>query len=174
MGQYVNIDCEKLRAFVNKLNSAARVDLNKEILVFLEALSDEFLRIVVDEIIRTKTVDTRLLLNSFQKGGDENIYILNEGGMTIEVGTNVTYASYVNDGHWLNPKGVDTRWVPGHSDGEHFIYDPSANTGMLLKQKWIEGTHYFDSAVGIIEKMIPHFLDRKIQEWAQKYFSEFM
>lgn len=173
-GRYVNIDCESLRAFVNKLNSAARDDFNKELLTFLEGIADEFLRIVEDEIIRTEAVDTRLLLNSFQKGGNGNVYILNEGDITIEVGTNVTYASYVNDGHWKNPKGVDTRWVPGDWDGRHFIYNPDSKTGMLLKQDWVKGTHYFDNAVRIIKKMIPQLLDRKVQEWTRKYFSEFI
>ena len=62
------------------------------------------------ELCRTRSsgnrsVDTRLLLNSFSKGEQDNVFVLNEGSMTIEVGTNVKYAEYADKGHWLNPKG---------------------------------------------------------------------
>lgn len=172
--QYVSIETTDLRRFIDKLSTAGKGQFQKELLIFLEGIADEFLRIVEDEIIRTQTVDTRLLLNSFHKGGTDNVYVLNQGEMTIEVGTNVTYASYANDGHWTNPKGVETRWVPGYWNGEHFIYQPSAKTGMLLKQKWVEGSHYFDSAIRCMEQMIPDVLEAKIQQWADEYFREFM
>ena len=63
-----------------------------------------------------------------------------------------------------------TRWVPGRWNGDRFIYDPSSKTGMLLKQKWVPGKHYWDSALRIIEKMFPKLLDRKMQEWIDRYF----
>ncbi len=173
--RYVDVDTTDLRKFIDKVNKAGRGEqFKKELLVFLEGIADEFLRIVEDEIIRKKSVDTRLLLNSFHKGDDGNVYILNEGDMTIEVGTNVTYASYVNDGHWTNPKGVATRWVPGKWIGKHFVYDPGAETGMLLKQKWIEGSHYFDNAIHCMEQMLPNLLEAKLQQWAEDYFGEYM
>lgn len=140
---YVKIDTSDLKGFVGKLDKAAQGEFKKELVNFMEGLGYEFLRIVQDEIIRKQTVDTRLLLNSFSKGEQDNIFVLNEGSMTIEVGTNVKYAEYADKGHWLNPKGVNTRFVPGYWQGEHFIYEPGAKTGMLLKQKWIEGSHYW-------------------------------
>lgn len=172
--RYVSIETTEMRRFIDKVNIAGKGQFRKDLLIFLEGIADEFLRIVEDEIIRTQTVDTRLLLNSFHKGGTDNVFVLNQGEMTIEVGTNVTYASYANDGHWTNPKGVATRWVPGYWNGEHFIYQPGAKTGMLLKQKWVEGSHYFDSAIRCMEQMIPDVLEAKIQQWADEYFREFM
>lgn len=172
--RYVSFDTSELKKFVEKLNDLGGGEFKKELNVFLDAIGNEFLRIVEDEIIRTQTVDTRLLLNSFQRGSNENVFSLSEGDMTLEVGTNVTYASYANDGHWTNPKGVATRWIPGYWSGEHFTYDPGAKTGMLLKQKWIEGSHYFDSAARIMEKMLPEVMERKMQQWIDKYFSDFL
>jgi len=169
-GSYVKIDTSELDIFVKKLNAAGRGGFKRELQVFLEGLAEDFLRLVQDEIIQKRIVDTRLLLHSFHKGDSNNVYQWADGGMTVEVGTDLEYASYVNDGHWTNQKGVRTRWVPGYWDGETFIYDPAAKTGMLLKQKWVEGTHYLDSALRLMEQMIPHTLEEKLQEWLDSYF----
>nr|DAU59634.1 MAG TPA: type I neck protein [Caudoviricetes sp.] len=154
--------------------AGAGKEFEKEVAVFLEALADEFLIYVQNYIIRLGNVDTRLLLNSFQKNSEGNVYTLSDGGFEIEVGTNVKYASYVNNGHLLNPKGVSTRFVPGRWNGDSFIYDPNAKTGMLLKQRRIEGSHYFDKAINLIEKTAPQFMEKKLQQWADKYFSDFI
>jgi len=180
-GRYVSIDNTELRRFVERLNRAGRGKaFEKELHKFLDALAVDFLANVQDAIIRAGSVDTRLLLNSFQKSGEGNVFISKEGGLQLEVGTNVEYASFVNDGHWLNPKGVDMRWVPGHWTGPpgdknaRFIYEPGAQTGMLLKQKWVEGSHYFDDAVRLMERIAPMYMEGKVQEWLDKYFGDFL
>lgn len=171
----MRIDATELRRFVERLNQAGRgKEFEKELSRFLDAIAVEFLSYVQDFIIQAGSVDTRLLLNSFQKSGEGSVFIAQEGGLQIEVGTNVEYASFVNDGHWLNPKGVDMRWVPGEWQGERFIYQPGAKTGMLLKQKWIEGSHYFDDAIRLMERMAPQFMERKMQQWLEQYFSDFV
>ncbi len=174
-GRYVSIDTTELRRFIERLNQAGRgKEFEKELSRFLDAIAVEFLSYVQDFIIQAGSVDTRLLLNSFQKSGEGNVFIAQEGGLQIEVGTNVEYASFVNDGHWLNPKGVDMRWVPGEWQGERFIYQPGAKTGMLLKQKWIEGSHYFDDAIRLMERMAPQFMERKMEQWLGQFFSDFL
>ena len=174
-GRYVSIDTTELRRFIERLNQAGRgKEFEKELSRFLDAIAVEFLSYVQDFIIQAGSVDTRLLLNSFQKSGEGNVFIAQEGGLQIEVGTNVEYASFVNDGHWLNPRGVDMRWVPGEWHGERFIYQPGAKTGMLLKQKWIEGSHYFDDAIRLMERMAPQFMERKIEQWLGQFFSDFL
>ena len=174
-GKYVRIDATELRRFVERLNQAGRgKEFEKELSRFLDAIAVEFLSYVQDFIIQAGSVDTRLLLNSFQKSGEGNVFIAQEGGLQIEVGTNVEYASFVNDGHWLNPRGVDMRWVPGEWQGERFIYQPGAKTGMLLKQKWIEGSHYFDDAIRLMERMAPQFMERKMEQWLGQFFSDFL
>ena len=62
----------------------------------------------------------------------------------------------------------------GEWQGESFIYQPGAKTGMLLKQKWIEGSHYFDDAIRLMERMAPQFMERKMEQWLGQFFSDFL
>lgn len=168
---YVDIDMSDFKAFFGSVEKAAKGEFRKEFELFLEGLGNEFLRILQDEIIRRKVMDSRQLLASFEKGGDGNVWELKEGGLILEVGTNVDYASYVNDGHWTNTKGVERRWVPGYWEGDRFIYDPAEKkTGMLLKQHWVEGKHYWDSALRILDRIYPELLEAKLQQWLDNYF----
>ena len=169
-----SVDFSQYKAFIERLKQAGSGDFKNELALFLEGAGYELLRIVQDEIIRLKVMDTRLLLQSFYKGREENVWTLDEGNLTLEIGTNVKYATYVNDGHWLNPKGVDSRFVPGRWEGHRFIYDPDAKTGMVLKQKWVEGAHYWENALRSFEKIFPELLDTMVQRWIDKYFSDFL
>ena len=166
----VQFDFSSFEDFIGRLQSAANGDFKNELTKFMQGLGAEFLRIVQDEIVRRNVVDTRLLLAGFHQGGDDNVWEISDGGLTLEVGTNVTYAAFVNDGHWTNPKGVERRWVPGRWDGRRFIYDPNASTGMALKQQWVEGAHYWEGAIGIFEKIFPKLLEKKLQDWLNTYF----
>lgn len=167
----VTVELSEFREFFSRCRSAARGDFKKECEQYLEAIGQEFLRILEDEIIRRKVMDTRLLLASFHKDGESNVWIISDGGLTLEVGTSVKYAGYVNDGHWTNPKGVKVRFVPGAWEGDRFIYDPTAEGGMMLKQKWVPGAHYWESALRILDAMLPTLLDAKLQEWIDQYFT---
>lgn len=173
-GKVIQIDFSQVSAFFSRLQAAAKGDFKKELENFLEALGVEFLRLCEDEIIRRKVVDTRLLLNSFQKGDQDNVWVWSDGKMKLEVGTNVEYAKYVNDGHWTCSKGEIGRFVPGVWQGDKFVYSPGAKTGMYLKQQWVEGKHYWESALRLIEKKYPEYLERKLDEWIGKYFGDFM
>ena len=167
---YVEIDMSDFKKFFGRVERAAKGDFRKEFELFLEGLGNEFLRILQDEIMRREVLDSRQLLASFQRGADGNVWELTEGGLTLEVGTNISYANYVNDGHWMNTKGVERRFVPGYWQGDRFIYDPAAEGGMMLKQHWVEGAHYWDSALRIIERIYPEILEVKLQEWLDSYF----
>ena len=94
----VDVDVSEFREFFSRIGQAASGDFRHEMELFLEGLGNEFLRVLQDEIIRRKVMDTRQLLASFEKGAQGNIWELTEGDLTLEVGTNVEYASYVNDG----------------------------------------------------------------------------
>ncbi|MEC2038244.1 HK97 gp10 family phage protein [Bacillus altitudinis] len=161
-----------LDQFIEELDAAINGDLRAEYEEWLEAMGYQFLDIVQDEIIRTKTVDARRLLNSFQKGDRENVFSMDSGGLTLDVGTNLEYASYTNDGHFtIDPsKNQDRRWVPGRWVGDRFEYDPNAETGMLLKFQWVEGTGYWDNALTIFERMFERALDNKLQRWINQQF----
>ncbi|MCC8157312.1 MAG: HK97 gp10 family phage protein [Oscillospiraceae bacterium] len=175
MANTVNVDVSEMRAFFQKMGGAS-ADFKAEMSLWLDAVGNEFLRIVQDEIIRRQVLDTRLLLASFEKGADDNVWIKSDGDLTLEVGSSTNYAGYVNDGHWTNPKGVSMRFVPGYWEGERFIYSPGYTdedghaAGMVLKQHWVEGAHYFDSALRILDAMFPDLMEAKIQQWKNKYF----
>ena len=183
----VEFDFSDLDEFVKKLGSAARGDFKAELVKFMQGLATDFLRIVQDEIIRRKVVDSRLLLASFHQSGEDNVWEISDDGLTLEVGTAVKYAQIANDGHCTVkentpgayrtkkdgkkiPAGTLVRFVPGYWSGNRFVYDRNAKTGMVLKQQWIEGKHYWEGAIRILEKMFPEVLDKKVQEWLDKYF----
>lgn len=171
---YVNFDFSDMKAFFNRVRQAGGGDFKKALELFLEGLGMDFLRIVQDEIIRRDVVDTSLLLQSFQKGDKGSVWVMREGDLTLEIGSNVKYAKFVNDGHWTNKKGQAGRFVPGAWEGGKFTYDSGAKTGMYLKQKWVPGKPYWDSAVRAIEKIAPKALEAKLQEWLSSYFKDYI
>lgn len=168
--KYVEIDFTEQKRFFGALEAAARGGFRKELELFLEGIGVDFLTTIQEEILRLKVVDTSLLLHSFHKGNDNNVWEITDGGLTLEVGSSAEYAGYVNDGHWTNPKGVETRFVPGYWKGDHFVHDRNAKGGMVLKQKWVEGKRYYDSVLHILEKMFPEMVRGKLDEWLEKYF----
>lgn len=170
MATSIDFDLSQYRDFFQQMSKAGDVDFKRELGLFLEGLGNEFLRVLEEEIIRREVMDKRLLLHSFQRGDENGVWQMDVEGLTLEVGTAVNYASYVNDGHWTNPKGVDARWVPGHWEGDRFTYDPSSDEGMLLKQHWVQGAHFWESALRIVERVFPGLLERKLQAWIDRYF----
>ena len=170
----VQINFGDLESFLARIRQASRGDFEKEMKLFLESLGTEFLRLVQDEIIRRDVTDTRLLLHSFTQGDKDNVWISSNNGLTLEVGTNLEYAAFVNDGHWTCKKGEKSRFVPGTWQGDHFIYNKNADTGMVLKQQWVEGAKYWEEALRLFEYMYPELLAKKFDKWLRKYFCDFM
>ena len=160
----------EFRAFFQSMERAAKGDFRKEFELFLEGVGVDFLRVVQDEIERRKVLDSRLLLASFEKGGDGNVWELTDGGLTLEVGTNVEYATWVENGHTQEPG----RFVPGYFQEKNgkdvFVYEPGAETGMVLKEKLVNGKHYFESALRIYDKIFRAEAEAKLQEWLDSYF----
>lgn len=166
MEDCLKVDLSEYEAFVRRMSTASGA-FKKEFDNFLEALGVEFLRVVQETIITTNTMDTRRLLNSFSKGSQDGVWEAGDGFLTV--GTNVEYAELANDGHNQN-----ARFVPGYWQGDKFIYSPDANTGMMLTTRWVEGKHYWDIALKAMDKIIPKFAEKKLEEWLTNYFSEFL
>ena len=179
----ITLDINDLKRFRDKLNQAKNGGFREHIAKALGQLGDEFLKIVQDEIMRRQVVDTGNLFESFHRGSNENIMEFTASGMKLEleVGSLLEYASYVNDGHWTNPEGVVMRFVPGDvkldSDGKitEFTYNPNPKkkTGMMLKQKWVPGKHYWEAALRLLEKKSPGILDKELQDYLDKQFGGF-
>lgn len=62
------------------------------------------------------------------------------------------------------------RFVPGYMVGEKFVYDSSAKSGIMLKQRFIKGKRFWEKGIGIIEKMLPGLMEKKVQQWFDSYF----
>lgn len=45
---------------------------------------------------------------------------------------------------------------------------------MVLKMKWVEGSHYWESSIRILEKLYPELLEKKLQSWLDEYFKDFL
>lgn len=160
----IDVDTSQLENFFNCVDNSTN-DLKKELLAYQKGIGIEFLDILQNEIIRKHVVDTRLLLSSFQLGDKNNYWKLTQGKLTLEVGTNVEYAKWVNDGHNQN-----SRFVPGVWHGSRFEYIKGAKTGMMLTAKFVEGYHYWESAIKILEKMMPNIMENKIKNWLKNNF----
>lgn len=178
----VEVDVSDIRAFFEKLRKAANGDFEKELNTFLDGIGQEFLRIVEDNIVsRHRNTGNGLLISSFHKGAKDNVWELRDGGLTLEVGTNVEYAAYVNDGHmtfdpartrhFTLPNGDLARFVPGRwISSKRFEYDPSAKSGMILKLHFVEGIHYWEPSVEAIKDIMEEACARKMEEWLDSYF----
>ena len=149
-----------LDRLISQLQTACDGGLKAEYQVWLEDMGLEFLDIIQDELIKENAVDTGRLLKSFTQGDKENHFFLSKGGLTLEVGTQLEYAS----------SSGERRWVPGRLTGSRFEYDPNASTGMMLASQWIEGNGYWDHAVMLYEQMFEQSLDRKLQSWFDRHF----
>ena len=136
---YSNIDISEYIEFFNRVQRAASRDFKAEFKQFLEACAFEFLTDVQNEIIARKAVDTGLMVNSFGKGRAYNIWEESDTG--YEVGSNIEYTKYVNDGH--------------HSSGGGC---------------WIEGKHFWEAAVRITNKKFPKYIQKRFDEWVAHLF----
>lgn len=179
---HFDVDMSDFRTFFNQIDRAARGDFRRELEIFLEGLGVEFLRLVQDEFInRHKNTGHVQLLASFSKDDEQNIWRYTDDGLTLEIGSSLEYAGYVNDGHrTLDPaetkyftlsNGEKARFVPGYWKGRRFIYDPQAEGGMVLKYHWVEGLHFWEAAMQAMEQLCPEFLESKLAEWLDEYFA---
>lgn len=146
------------------LKEAASGGFSRQAAKWLEQSGQDFLDMVQGELISSQTIDTERLFSSFQKGDADHIWIAESGGLSLEVGSNLEYASFVNDGRWTT-EGDGVKWVPGYFQGARFVYDPASSTGMALKKKWVSGTGYWDNALILFEQVFAKSLEQKLRQW---------
>lgn len=159
------IDVSELEALAVKAERCQR-NLKSYIARSLDELGEQFLDMIVSEIKANGNVISSKLANSFRKGGEGNIYRLDAGGLSLEIGSSVKYARWVNDGHGQRPG----RFVPGYWSGKRFVYVPGYGSGMVLKANFVKGSHYFDEAVDQLEELFPTFAKKTIEHFFELYF----
>ncbi|WP_331837406.1 HK97 gp10 family phage protein [Bacillus paralicheniformis] len=153
-----------LKQLSRTLEKAGQSGFRTEAAKWLEQTGTDFLDLVRDEIVRAGSIDTGSLLRSFKRGAEGNIWEIEKGGLTLEVGTELEYASFVNDGHWTGGK-EEVRWIPGQWHSSRFQYDPGSSSGMALKRQWVKGTGYWEHALYIFERLFEKRLNERLQTW---------
>lgn len=182
----VEFDMKELKQFFQQMEQAAKGEFKKDFALWLEAVGFDFLKVVQDEIEARDIVDSRLLIDSFTRNEKGNIWRMLDSGLTLEVGTNVLYATWVENGHtqkpgrfipghWKNSKFVEKKVengkvIPAHWEGGTFEYDPSAKGGMVLKAEKTKGKQYFKSSFDRYQSTFEKSAEKKLQEWINKYF----
>jgi len=43
---------------------------------------------------------------------------------------------------------------------------------MVLKQQWVPGSHYWESAVRLFDRIFQKDLEKKMQQWLDRYFGK--
>lgn len=112
-----------------------------------------------EEIIPHVPVDTSRLV--------DNIFVFGEGIPQdyVEVGTNVHYALYVNDGHVQHK-----RFLPADrlSAGGKAKYLKEGSKGIMLKERYVQGSFFmekgFNSAKPRLERLIESFMEQIARE----------
>ena len=160
------IDTSQLEEFARKVE-AASADLKPYVGKALEEAGEEFLKIVQRNIEAQGNVDTKRLLSSFTKGEDGNIWNLDLGGLSLQIGTNVEYAKWVDRGHRQTPG----RFIPGVFVGDKFQYVPGAKSGMVLKASFTKGSFYFSRSADTLRRMFPEMIDNSFEQFFNRYFS---
>ena len=63
------------------------------------------------------------------------------GNLKIEIRNDLEYADYVEDGFMQKE-----HWVPGHWEGNRFVYVPGEKSGMKVENEWVKGNHVVRNA----------------------------
>jgi hypothetical protein len=120
-----------------------------------EILLKRMANIYHEEIIPFVPVDTSHLV--------DNIFVGGIDGDEIEVGTNVEYALYVNDGHVQHRRFLPCRKVSAGGK-TRLIYSRGSNTGVMLSERYVAGAHFMEkgmtNAKPRLERLVNSFMDQ--------------
>lgn len=160
----IEIDSSQVDAFADRLKRRFG-EIKFGLADIMEEVALQFLDEVVAELMTDDSYYSGVLANSFGKGSKGNVWKVSDGGLTLEVGTNVKYADWVNTGHPQTPG----RFVPGYWTGDdRFHYDPGSDEGMVLKASWVEGTHYFDRVLFKCSNNLTAKIKQRFALWARQ------
>lgn len=107
-------------------------------------LMNKMANICLSEISPLIPVDTSRLVSSFQVG----VVTPNEA----EIGTNVEYALYVNDGHVQHRRFLPISYLSAGGRGKYI--QPGNTKGIMLKEKYIPGKHFLENGMRQAEPLL--------------------
>ena len=121
-------------------------------------LMNKMANICLSEISPLIPVDTSRLVSSFQVG----VVTPNEA----EIGTNVEYALYVNDGHVQHRRFLPISYLSAGGRGKYI--QPGNTKGIMLKEKYIPGKHFLENGMRQAEphmkNLIESFMEQNMRE----------
>jgi hypothetical protein len=151
--------------FENRLKAFEK-DLPEILKRIVYMLGEDLLNHVVEEIRRQDLIDTGAMWQSFTQGGDGNVWEFDgdRNTLTLEVGSNLTYVEYLNDGYTIT-KGY---FVPGYWRAEGgFVYDPDVKSGFWVRPRSFIGRRYFDISLenfkGGMQALIENLLQAELE-----------
>lgn len=121
-------------------------------------LMNKMATVCLEEISPLIPVDTSNLVSKFQIG--------EVSPDTAEVGTNVEYALYVNDGHIQRKRFLPITYLS--SAGRRKYLKPGNDKGIMLKEKYIPGVYFLENgmqnAKPRMESLIESFMEQIMRE----------
>lgn len=151
-------DFKELKALQKRIEQLSTVDFNR---FYTEAAKDIASRLLTKVKKRTPVIYGKLrdawAVLPIERQGDQYI---------ITVINGLQYASYVEYGHRQQPG----RFIPGHWEGERFIYNPDDEGGMVLKKAWVEGRFMLTISVQELERMAPALLEKRLLKFLKGCF----
>ncbi|WP_425623003.1 HK97 gp10 family phage protein [Brevibacillus borstelensis] len=160
------MDFREFQKRMEKLHRSAPQALER----IMYQLGEELLNHVIEELNRQDLIDTGALWNSFAQGDQNNVWEFDadRDTLTLEVGSNLPYAEYLNDGYTIEKP----YFVPGYWNGVgKFIYDPDAKGGFMVRPRSFIGRKYFDIALqdfqggmqALLQKLVQAELERMVR-----------
>ncbi|MDU5141067.1 MAG: HK97 gp10 family phage protein [Paenibacillus dendritiformis] len=126
---------------------------------FIRDFLTEMAHRAIRKIKKRTPVDTGLLRNSWSIGT-----IVKQGNAyVIEVYSDIEYAHFVE-------YGFHAHWVPGRWEGNTFVYDASAKTGMQVGRKggWVPGKFMLTISMKEMERELPRYLEKRQKRLLQQ------
>ena len=158
MGRMGKADFKQLKALQERIDQLSKVDFDR---FYTEAAKDIASRLLAKVKKRTPVIYGSLwdawAVLPIEHHGDQ---------YTIPVINGLQYASYVEYGHRQQPG----RFIPGHWEGERFIYNPDEEGGMVLKKAWAEGRFMLTISVQELERMAPALLEKRLLKFLKGCF----
>lgn len=136
----------------------------------VEVVGEALLSSVTDEIDKQALIDTGTMWNSFTRGGGENVWVwdVDRNTITLEVGSNIPYARYINDGYTVSKP----HFVPGYwNSGGSFVFDRGAKTGFMARPRTFIGRQYFDIAVRELEGGMNALIMKRLEKEMGRLFA---
>ncbi len=158
MGRLGKADFKQLKALQERIDKLSKVDFDR---FYTEAAKDIASRLLTKVKKRTLAIYGNLqdawAVLPVEHHGDQYV---------ITVINGLQYASYVEYGHRQQPG----RFIPGHWEGERFIYNPDEEGGMVLKNAWVEGRFMLTISVQELERMAPALLEKRLLKFLKGCF----